>query len=86
MFNIGFSWYLTLINPKRRSWQWHLKNTIVLCTIHFTRGILKATGIERYPYSPYERIEALRTALSKEKCRNVWTGIYGQGLRGHVSD
>ena len=67
MFNIGFGRYLTSIDPERRSWQWHLKNTIVLCTIHFSRGILKAAGTERYLYSPYEYIEALYTALSKKK-------------------
>jgi hypothetical protein len=67
MFNTGFGRYLTSIDPERRSWQWHLKNTIVLCTIHFARGISKAAGTERYPYSPHERMEALRTAPSKEK-------------------
>ena len=67
MFNIGFGQYLTLIDLKRRSWQWHLKNMIVLYIIHFVRGILKAVGIERYLYSPHKHIEALRTALSKEK-------------------
>ena len=40
---------------------------IVLYTIYFLRGILKATGIEQYLYSPHKRIEALRIALSKEK-------------------
>ena len=46
MFNIGFNQYLTLINPERQSWQWHFKNTIVLYTIHFAKGISKATGTE----------------------------------------
>jgi hypothetical protein len=40
---------------------------IVLYTIHFIRGILKAVGIEWYLYSPYKHIEALYTALSKKK-------------------
>ena len=40
---------------------------IVLYIIYFARGISKAVGTEWYLYSPYEHMEALRTALSKEK-------------------
>jgi hypothetical protein len=67
MFNTGFSQYLTSIDPERRSWQWHLKNTIILYTIHFAKGISKTIGTEQYLYSPYKHIEALHTAPSKEK-------------------
>jgi hypothetical protein len=50
---------------------------IVLYTIYCIRGILKAIGIKWYLYSPYEYIEALHTALSKEKYIELYCLLIG---------
>jgi len=30
---------LSSIDPQRRPWDWHIKRTIIYCSVHFCRGI-----------------------------------------------
>jgi len=41
---LGWGLYLSSIDPERRSWEWQVQNTVILCSIHFKRSIDRAAG------------------------------------------
>ncbi|CAG8980989.1 hypothetical protein HYALB_00013550 [Hymenoscyphus albidus] len=63
----GFGRYLAEVDVLNRSWQWHVKQAIIYCTIHFKRGILRAAGTGTSSTELHKRMEQLLYTKSREE-------------------
>jgi hypothetical protein len=77
---LGFGLYLQSIDPQNRTWQWHIQQTVVYCTIHFKRGIERAVRaeyqeVDKSPGTPYDFLyQLLFTTTTRdydELCRRL---------------
>lgn len=73
IFLIGFGHYLSELDPQHRPWQWHIKRTVVYCTIHFERGIVRAAGTEGGADTPRTRMKQLPFCQSKDDYYSLTT-------------
>ncbi|KFX86620.1 hypothetical protein V490_09003 [Pseudogymnoascus sp. VKM F-3557] len=63
----GFGRYLSSIDPENRPWQWHIRRTVIFCTIHFKRGITKVLGSNgNMPWFQRTMGELLETKSSED--------------------
>lgn len=65
--------YLQSIDPFGgigiRDWQWHIQQSVILCHIHFARGV-KNTGVRLGSWS-YKNMLALQTCNSLEEYKII---------------
>lgn len=68
IYIIGFSRYLTSIDPQSRNWHWQMQHSVVFCQIHFKRGVERVVGsTDKSPTSMYAQMIDLPNSKSKEE-------------------
>ncbi|KFY79201.1 hypothetical protein V498_08982 [Pseudogymnoascus sp. VKM F-4517 (FW-2822)] len=65
--NKGFGHYLSELDHRHRPWQWHVQSAIIYCTIHFKRGIIRATGTSIAALELQRRMEQLLHVQSSDE-------------------
>ena len=63
---IGWGAYLQAIDPQHRPWQWHVKRTIIYCTVHFKRGLQDCLKKGKLSLVDYERLLQITTLKSRD--------------------
>lgn len=64
---LGFGHYLSELDHRHRPWQWHVQSAIIYCTIHFKRGIIRATGTSLEALELQRRMEQLLYVQSSDE-------------------
>ncbi|KAG9240436.1 hypothetical protein BJ878DRAFT_468327 [Calycina marina] len=65
---LGFGQYLHELDVLKRPWQWHVTKTVIYCTIHIQRGVIKAAGTGSASTELHKRMAQLLYVKFREEC------------------